>query len=358
MINKITNLYYRTIYELESWNWTMILLGIISIQLTILLFVTLNNRSSEPEFTKNSLELILTINGLFSAILVTYFFNRISWILTINKETHEEAIVFSQKITEFRRILKKLTDFYGVWEDDNATKSLLGQKAYKRIDYYDLKMLSISDYQPEEKEAIEKLQKDERYKESQTGLYLGMISLVYDRKSDNIRPGDELYKDYQVKGRYNFEHVQKWVEVDYASRLGYAFQKDYQFIHYGRLSKKSQKYILDACIRINPKYADYELDNKLMSEICDDMNEHYFKELYQLLLDLRKGLSGINLIIFVILISSLVFGVLFPFFTYFMIQDLELKKSLSNLLIGINFGLLFFFVTNLYGIIKKEIIWK
>ena len=138
----------------------MILLGIISIQLAILLFVTLSNRTSEPEFTKNSLELILTINGLFSAILVTYFFNRISWILSINKETHEEAVLFSQKITEFRRILKKLTEFYGVWEDDNATKSLLNQKPYKHIDYYDLKMLSISDYEPEDKELIEKLQND------------------------------------------------------------------------------------------------------------------------------------------------------------------------------------------------------
>ena len=73
----------------------MILLGIISIQLAILLFVKLSNRPSEPEFVNNSLELILTINGLFSAILVTYFFNRISWILNINKETHEEAIFFS-----------------------------------------------------------------------------------------------------------------------------------------------------------------------------------------------------------------------------------------------------------------------
>lgn len=336
----------------------MILLGIISIQLAILLFVKLSNRPSEPEFVNNSLELILTINGLFSAILVTYFFNRISWILNINKETHEEAIFFSQKITEFRRILKKLTEFYGVWEDDNATKSLLNQEPYKYIDYYDLKMLSISDYEPEDKELIEKLQNDKRYKESQTGLYLGMISLVRDRKSDRIFPDTELYKDYQIKGRYNFEHVQKWVEVDYASRLGYAFEKDYQFIHYNRLSKKSQKYILDACIRINPKYAEYELNNKLMSEICDDMNEHYFKELYQLLLDLRKGLSGINLIIFIILISSLVFGVLIPFFTYFIVQDLGLQYSLTTLLIGINFGLLFFFVTNLYGIIKKEIIWK
>ena len=336
----------------------MICLSIIAIALSSILFISTGNEPSAANFSENSLEIILTINGLFSAILVTYFFNRISWILNNKKEIRKEVIEFSQKITEFRRILNELTQYFGVWENDNGTKSLLLQEDYKNIDYYDFKMLSMSDYIPEDKKLIDKLKNDERYIGGQTDLYLGMISLVENRKSKNRFPNDELYKDFQVKGGYSYHFVNKWIEVDHASRLGYYFQKDYQFIHYNRLSVKSKNYILDACIRINPKYAEHALNNELMAEICDDMNEFYFKELFRLLVKLRKGLFGIDLIIFLILLASLVFGVLIPFFTYFVIQGGELKDLLSKLLIAINFGLLFFFVTNLYGIIKKQIVWK
>ncbi len=337
----------------------MICLGIISIELSVFLFISLENQKLDVDFTKNSLELILTINGLFSAILVTYFFNRISWILSLKKETYDEAIEFSQKITEFRRICDKLTEFYNVWDDDDATKSLLGHGTYKHIDYYDFKMLSISDYKPSEKEIelIKNLKEDKRYKSGMSDLFLGMVSLVRNRKSRNMFKDSELYKDFQKKGIYNLEYIQRCVEVDYASRLWYWFDKDYAYINYHALSKKSKDYILNACARIDPKYKGAELNNKLMAEICDDMNEHYFKELYQLLLDLRKGLSGFNLLIFSILIASLVFGVLLPFFTYFTIDNIKLKEIFTNIIVGLNFGLLFFFITNLYGIIKREITW-
>ena len=359
MKTKIISLYYRTIDELQSWNWTMICLSIISLELAVLLTVSLQNQKLGVDFSKNSLELLLTINGLFSAILVTSFFNRISWILSLKKETYEEAVEFSQKITEFRRICDKLTEYYNVWEDDDATKSLIEHGAYKHIDYYDFKMLSMSDYKPSEKEIelIEKLQKDKRYKSGMSDLFLGMISLVRNRKSRNLFKDNELYKDFQKKGIYNLEFIEKCVEVDYASRLGYPFNRDYAYIKYYALSKKSKEYILKACERIDAKYKDAELNNKLISEICDDMNEHYFKELYQLLLDLRKGLSGMNLLIFSILMASIVFGVLLPFFTYFIVDNAKLKQVLTSILVGLNFGLLFFFVTNLYGIIKKEITW-
>lgn len=337
----------------------MILLGIVSIQLSIYLFVTLNNKTTKIEFSKDSLELILTINGLFSAILVTYFFNRVSWILTIKKETYDEAVEFSQKITEFRRICSKLTQHYQVWVDDKATKSLLEHGEYKHIDYYDFKRLSIGEYNSTEKDLklIEKLRKDSRYKEGLSDLYLGMISLIKNRKSKNSFRDSELYKDFQKKGIYNLEWIEKCVEVDYLSRLWYWFDNDYDFIHYENLSKESEDYIKKAFARIDPKYKDTKLNNKLMAEICDDMNEHYFKELHLLLLKLNKGLSGINLLIFSILIASLTFGVLFPFYVYFVIENEELKTILTKGLIGINFGILFFFVTNLYGLVKKEITW-
>jgi len=340
----------------DSWDWTFILLTIISIELTAFIFVYLFNSQNEIN-SKDSLELILTINGLFSAILITYFFNRISWILDTKKEDYQDAVGFSQKITELRRIFSKLTQYYNVWEDDNATKSLLQHGKYKHIDYYDFKLMSFSTYKPKDKKLIDELNDDKRYKSGQTDLFLGMISLVKNRKSNQIFSDSELYKHFEKKGIYNLKFIEKCVEVDYASRLGYWFDKDYAFIRYENLSKNSKKYILDACERIDSKYKGATLNNKLMGEICDDMNEHYFKELYQLLLRLNTGLKGFNLLIYTILLMSLIFGVLLPFFTYFIIEDTVWKTIVTKLLIGLNFGLLFFFITNLYGFIRKEITW-
>lgn len=356
ILNKLQRIYYNIYYTLQSWDWTLILLAIISIELIVFIFVYLHNFHLKIN-SKESLELILTINGLFSAILITYFFNRVTWILDSKKEDYQDAVGFSQKITEFRRICNELTQNYNVWEVDNATISLLQHGKYKHIDYYDFKLMSFSNYKPKDKKLIDELNEDKRYKSGQTDLFLGMISLVKNRKSNQIFPDSELYKHFEKKGIYNLSFIEKCIEVDYASRLGYWFNKDYQLIQYNNLSKDSRKYILDACERIDNKYKGATLNNKLLGEVCDDMNEHYFKELYQLLLRLNTGLKGFNLLIYFILIMSIVFGVILPFFTYFIIVDSEWKKTITELLIGMNFGLLFFFATNLYGFIKREITW-
>lgn len=355
---KVISIYYDFVNYLKRLNWTMLFLGIISILLADNIFDTLSNNSNKSFNSHDSLELILTINGLFSAILVTYFFNRVSWILESKKEDYNNAIFFSQKITDFRRILNELTKYYNLWESDDATMRLLESKKYKHIDYYDYKLMSYSDYSPKNKKVIEELLKEKNYQSGQSDLFLGMISLVTNRKNIRRTIADGLYKDFQRKEIYKFDFIEKCMEIEYGSRLWYWFDKDYDFIRYEKLSAKSQKYILDTVERIDNKYKGVPLNNALMADLCDDMNEHYFKELYELLSRLRKGLTGINLLIFCILIASLTFGVLFPFLIYFVVENDILKNSLTKLIIGLNFGLLFFFTTNLYGIVKKEITWS
>ncbi len=332
-------------------------MGIISLQISALIFFRLHINNIKIDISK-SLELILTFNGLFSAILVTYFFNRISRILDTKKEDYEEAVLFSQKITDFRRILKKLTDYYGVWDNDESTKSLFLSGKYKNVEYFDFKLSSYSDYEPEDIEIIRQLYDDPKYLEGQSDLFLGMISLVENRKN-NFRSFDPiLYSTYLTKGVYQLRFISNCVEIDYASRLGYWFDKDYQYIHYNSLSSDSKKYILECLERIDSKkYLNAELNNKTMGKICNDMNEYYFKQLLLLLRRLNSGFSSFNFLIYLILVLCLSFGVLLPFLTYFIFEESEIKKIITEILIGINFGLLFFFVSNLYGLVKREITW-
>ena len=216
VIRNFKHIYYSVIYKLKNWNWIMIILGIISIEIAVLEFLSLYNRTTELEFSKNSLELILTINGLFSAILVTYFFNRITLTHNYKKETYDEAVKYSQKITEFRRICAKLTEHYGVWTSDESTKSLLEHNEYKHVDYYEYKMYYKSDYRPDKKDLIiiEKLRRDKRYSEGISDLFLGMISLVNNRKNRYIDRPTELYKDFQKKGIYKLEYIENCVGCD------------------------------------------------------------------------------------------------------------------------------------------------
>ena len=184
-----------------------------------------------------------------------------------------------------------------------------------------------------------------------------MISLVDNRKLGYSTPPDaELYKHFQTKGIYNYKFVSECVEIGYANRIGYWFRGTFEPIRFRNLSEDSRKYILDALVRIDNKYSDAELNNSTIAEICDDMDEHYFKELLHLLENLRAGFSSFTALIFTILLLSLIFGVLLPFAAYFIFSGI-FQKILTEVLISLNFGLLLFFIMSLYHLIKKEITW-
>ncbi len=353
--NEFKRRFYILYFKVKNWNWELILFGLISIEIALIIFCKIHFNTTSIDVNK-SLELILTFNGLFSAILVTYFFSQISRILDFKKEDYKDAVLFSQKVTDFRRILKRLTDYYGVWNSDDCTKSLFLTGKYKNVDYFDAKLSSISDYEPKEIQIINDLYNDKRYHEGQSDLYLAMISLVENRKKDYKEYDSILYKNYLKQGVYNLKFISNCVEIDYAGRMAYWFRNDYNYIRYNNLSKESRGYILELLERIDPKkFKKAELNNDNMAELCEDMNEHYFKELQILLLRLDKGLSEMSMIVYIILIMCLTIGVLLPFLTYFVFEGAEMKKTITELLIGLNFALLFFFIFGLYNFIKKEL---
>jgi len=339
-------------------NLVPILLGAIATLLSLNIFFHLNYYRLEAFDLNNSLEIILTVNGLFSAILITYFFNQITQIWNNKKEYLEQAEIHSQKITEFRRVCLELTSYYGIWYNEPATKNLLDGGAYSRIDYFDYKLYSFSDYVPYNKDLIDELNAHNDYNDAHTDLYLGMVSLIKDRKRIHSSPAPELYGDYQVKGLYRFDFVLKCLEIGHFGRLWYKFDKDYHLINYGALTNESRLKIQNTIGRINSKYIGRDLNNSLMADVTNDLDTYHIKELYRNLKKLREGITGITLIVFIILLLAIIVGVIFPLIAYFLINNIELKTIITDLIIALNFGLLFFFITNLYGLIKREIVWS
>lgn len=344
----------KSFYWLKFRNWVQILWIIIALELSLFVFIWINHHNPSLYDVDNSLELILTINGLFSAILITYFFNRIVWIKEQRKEVYKESQFYSQKITDFRRILNILTRYYGVWVSDEATKSLLSHGAYKHIDYFDYKLESFSDYESADHKLIIQLMDDERHGDI-SDLYLAMISLVTNRKSWLQIPDSELYGHYQRKGIYTYKFVERCMNIEYVSRMSYWFDNNFHFINYNNLGQQNRQEILEIAKRIDEKYDGRDLDNRLMADLCRDIHDFYFTELYNNLLVLRKGISPNDRVIYVMIIFSLLFGVFLPFSVYTIINEIGLKRILSEILVAINLGMLLFLITNLYRIVKQDL---
>ncbi len=299
---------------------------------------------------------LLTINGIFSAILITYLFTRITWSKDRKLELYDEAISLSQKITEFRRILYKLTLYYNVWSEDKYAKKLIDHGKFKHIDFYDYRLKMLRDYKSKDALLIDEFYNHENFSEGISTLYLAMVSLIKNRKSEFLIQ-EELYNDFQHKDLYDFNTVVRWIECGIMSTIWYWLNQNQNWIYYDALSKNDKEYILAAASRINSKHEGKELSNKLLEELAGDMDAHYLKELYSRLRSLKKGIQDLNLLIIILISFSLFFGILVPFLL-FLLSSTEFWYSTSVALIAsINAGLISYFILKFPFLINKELKW-
>jgi len=354
--NKLPKLTFRRLYyRMQGFPWGNAAILIICGLLASFVFYQLNSTSFEAFDTTATLTNLLTVNGVFSAILITYLFSRIIWTKDRKLELLREAISISQKITEFRRILNKLTYFYDVWDNDKQTKSLIDYGKFKHIDFYDYRLKMISDYEPANAKLIDEFYKHGDFSEGKSTLYLAMVSLVRDRKSD-YQYQKELYKDFKHKEIYNFKIVERWLECEIMGIISSRLAGNTNWIKYLAL-RNEKAYILAAATRIDKKYEGQELNNELIKEIADDMSSYYLNELYVCLMDLKKGINDLNLLIIILISFSLFFGVLTPFILL-LVSSKELWFTIVvALTAAINTGLMSYFIFRFPFLINKELKW-
>lgn len=342
--------------KIKKWPWENILLITASVLLSLFVFYEIRTNPLIKFDKGATLTNLLTINGIFSAILITYLFTRITWSKDRKLELYNESISLSQKITEFRRILNKLTLYYNVWvDDDKYSKKLIDHGKFKSIEYYDYRKQMVSDYKPKDAKLIEEFYKHENYSEGISTLYLAMVSLVRNRKVEYDFP-EELYKDFEHKGLYNFKVVERWIDCDIMSTIWYWLNKNRNWINYAALGN-DKEYILAAAARINEKYKGHELNNKLLEELADDFGSHYLKELYLNLRSLKKGIQDLNLLIMVLISVSLLFGVLIPFILFLLNSNGYWYSTTVAAIASINAGLIVYFILKFPFLINRELKW-
>jgi|GEM_PF-2238092 len=342
--------------RIKNLSWENVILIAISCSLTLFVFHQIRTNPLIKLDSRATLTNLLTINGIFSAILITYLFTRITWSKDRKLELYNEAISLSQKITEFRRILYKLTLYYNVWNEDKYAKKLIDHGKFKHIDFYDYRLKMTSDYEPKDSLLIDEYCNHENFSEGISTLYLAMVSLVKNRKSEFLIQ-EELYSDFEHKGIYDFNVVLRWLECGIMGTMWYWLNQNRNWIYYDALGENDIEYILAAASRINSKYKGKELNNKLLEELAGDMDAHYLKELYSRLRSLKKGIQDLNLLIIILITFSLFFGILLPFLL-FLLSSIEFWYSTFVALIAsINIGLISYFVLKFPFLINRELKW-
>lgn len=312
---------------------------------------------NEPENMIGLLTNILTVNGVFSAILITYLFTRLAWTKERQSELHNEAIGYSQKITEFRRILKVLTNYYGVWPNkDVNSKSLLEHGKYETLEYYDFWTTVNSRPGELRNKLADEFWHDKNYDEFVSVLYLAMVSFVGNRTGE-YKWQEELFKDFEKNFVYDHGSVKRWLFSGTADIIGTRMNHDYEIINYSSFKEEEQMEIIAAAARINPKYANYKLNNKLIESLAQDMQNHYVLELYRNLEKLKVGLDRLSLLTLSLILASLLFGVLLPFMLL-MISEVEWFPLFTKLISTINIGLVSYTMLKLPIAIVKEFKWS
>lgn len=336
--------------------WIHIFVLCICITLSVIVFLFLESKCFRTIDTINTLTNILTVNGVFSAILITYLFSRITWSKDRKLEIYEEAISLSQKITEYRRILNKLTSYYNVWYNDKATKSLIDSGKFRTIDYYDYNVTFYTSFEPTKKQLVQELRDHPDFREGESILYLAMVSLIKDRNNPQYQWREELHNDFEIQGIYNIKTVKKWLECEIFGSIWYWLDQDYDYINFSAL-RRDKEFILSAITRINKKYEGKELSNKLLKDVTNEFSSHYLKELHLCLKELKKGITDLNLIIIVLITISLIFGILMPFGLLLVQSKAYWFTLLVGIVVSINSGLIAYFILRFPTLIEREIKW-
>jgi hypothetical protein len=330
-IKNIKSYLIRFWFEIIRLPWEDISIGLVAIFVFNMVSYQIRRYFVNAIEVNTILSNLLVINGVFSAILLTYLFSRITWSKDRKYEALKDAFVLSQKLTEFRRILNTLIGYYNVWQDDNATKSLFDSGKYRTVDYCDFRSQSLREPSPKDSPLIDELKKEQRFSEGISTLYLAMISLVKDRRRTDFHYQEELQNDYEFKGLYDIRALGKWIDQGIFGTIWYRLNSENPWIRYSALDKKRIKYIHDCAVRINSKYESYTVDNTLIKELAGDFNEKYAHELYEQLVYLKKGIRGINVMLVILISCSLLIGVLCPLLLLLMpSQDYWYKQTLAR----------------------------
>lgn len=334
-------------------DWLMIVVSIETV--ASLYFLYSNGTLTLPEET-SILRDILTINGVFSSILITYLLTRLSWLIEKKQQLHSEAIEHSQKVTEFRRILFRLTRYYNVWHSDAATKALIDHGKYEHLDFHDYRQHWSKDEDPETYQLVDDLMHDPNFLESTTAVYLAMISLIENRKAEGYQYQEELHNDFQYNGTYTLEAVERWNECGLLDSIWYWMNADYKFIQFEKLGNHFDE-IQASAMRINSRYQGETLSNKLIEDMSNDVRIHLV-HLHKVLLTLRKGLTGWNRMIMVLITTSLLVGVLAPFILVQVKNESFWYQKAVTLVSSINLGLIVYFLLKFPLMISRELKWN
>lgn len=327
---------------------------IISLLLSCFIFfiILLNKYHLDNDASLNVLlNNIFQFSGIFSALLITFIISKIFQIRQEKLRRHEEIIILSNKVTDFRRICRVLYDERDIWSENMIYKM---NNKYKNLTYFQIH-LDIA-----KEPCVMKLIKEYHTESDNFGaeFYLALKSLVIIPQKPFQT---ELYDDYDYNFLYSFELVSQWYGANSANSFYYYLDNKWHSyktaFNFSALSEINKNQIISLAKKINPKkYESSIFDKDTLVSIGNDFEAYIFRRLYILCYYNEQGIPDTLIFLIRILVITMLFGVFIPLWlSSVIITNLNVKLTVSNISIIILSLSIIYFIFTFKNILENEI---
>lgn len=330
----------KTIYK-----YAPILVSVlISLTIYILLFYKLCSQSNFTLVLASSKDIILTIAGLLSGIIMAYLTSKVLQLREERMVNLPQINELTQKVHKFRSIINKIlsTDLL-----PQAGRNIVDTK-YKGLTFFDYKEILFVGSKPSELSA--------KYSQD---THCGGISNLYLELRAFVPKGHQfdetLYSEFEISKFYETLLLEKWVKYDCGNGLWYYFDNEYA-IYKNKFNfniyQEYQKEILMLCLQIDKeRYQGMQFDNQLLAKLGTQMHSDIIPKLFKAQLSIEKGLPVIINYLFIIFVLLVLLGVIIPLFSnLFMLCPVWDIISISGTI-----GICSYIILSFYGFMKQEI---
>ena len=330
----------KTIYK-----YAPILVSVlISLTIYILLFCKLCSQSNFTLALASSKDIILTIAGLLSGIIMAYLTSKVLQLREERMVNLPQINELTQKVHKFRSIINKIlsTDLL-----PQAGRNIVDTK-YKGLTFFDYKEILFVGSKPSE---LSTKYSQDTHCGGISNLYLELRSFV----PKGHQFDETLYSEFEISKFYETLLLEKWVKYDCGNGLWYYFDNEYA-IYKNKFNfniyQEYQKEILMLCLQIDKeRYQGMQFDNQLLAKLGTQMHSDIIPKLFKAQLSIEKGLPVIINYLFSIFVLLVLLGVIIPLlsnlFTLCPVWDII---SISGTI-----GICSYIILSFYGFMKQEI---
>lgn len=347
---------FKTSYQIfkKSKNKFVIISMTIAFLILLGLFLRQGLKTNE-DLEDKILSNIFDFSAIFSGLLIAFIIGKVFQLRNENISRKERIDHISNKITNFRRICSIILNTWQVWSKE-VTEPL---SKHRNLSYFDFYKSRFVEPYPESLEKVSKFFSDADLKtETVSKFYLALKDIELRDDARYLGGVLILYDNYDRNVNYPSELLELWADSNCANEFWYCLidnkdiAKKYFFLN--NLSQEDKDRILNLSKKIDSKYQDRHLNEKLLSDLGEDFSQYYFYEILNLTLLTDFSYSSIRFMSN-ILGGVMLTGVLVPLILLSFEIKFEVKYYLTYICVILMILVLLWFILKIKRILLNEL---